>query len=175
MSMERLRKKLAEYEQEHLLRFWEQLTNEDRNELTNDIDELDLSETTLYFKRAMESSLHIGQGTLDDKVRPVDERKIASVKTSTKEELKKYEELGLNEVAEGRVAVLLMAGGQGTRLGVTYPKGVYDVDLPSHKTLFQLQAERILRLQNIAEQRCGKRGEITWYFIKKKNYWIYIR
>lgn len=160
---------MAEYEQGHLLRFWEQLTNEERNELTDDIDELDLSETTLYFNKATESSLHIGQGTLDDKVQPVDEGKIASVKTSTKEELEKYEEIGLNEIAEGCVAVLLMAGGQGTRLGVTYPKGMFDVDLPSHKTLFQLQAERILRLQNIAEQRCGKRGEITWYFIRKKT------
>lgn len=164
--MERQRKELAEYSQEHLLRFWEELTDEDRHDLENDIDELDLQETTLYFKKALESSQRIGQGMLDDKVRPVDEKKIASAKTSTEEELTVYEELGLKEVAEGRVAVLLMSGGQGTRLGVTYPKGMYDVDLPSHKTLFQLQAERILRLQNIAEQRCGKHGEITWYVVK---------
>lgn len=161
--MESLRKKLSEFEQEHLLRHWEELTDEDRNELENDIDKLDLCEITVYFKKAMESSLCIGQNMLDDKIRPIDEKKIASVKTSMEEELKTYQELGLKEVAEGRVAVLLMAGGQGTRLGVSYPKGMYDVDLPSHKTLFQLQAERILRLQNIAEEQCGKRGEITWY------------
>ncbi|KAL6436514.1 hypothetical protein ACFW04_004770 [Cataglyphis niger] len=163
--MEDLKKKLSEYNQEHLLRFWEELTDEDRNQLENDIKELDLQETIAYFKNAVESSQRIGQGTLDDKVRPIDETKIASTKTSTKKELKKYEDLGLTEVAESRVAVLLMAGGQGTRLGVTYPKGMYDVDLPSHKTLFQLQAERILRLQNMAEQHCGKRGEIIWYIL----------
>ncbi|XP_025158904.1 UDP-N-acetylhexosamine pyrophosphorylase [Harpegnathos saltator] len=163
--MERQRKKLAEYNQEHLLRFWEELTDEDRHHLENDIDELNLQEITLYFKKALESSQCIGKGTLDDKVQPIDEKKIASAKTSTKEELRMYEELGLKEVAESRVAVLLMSGGQGTRLGVTYPKGIYDIDLPSHKTLFQLQAERILRLQNIAEQQCGKYGEITWYIL----------
>lgn len=180
-KMERQKKKLAEYDQEHLLRFWEELTDEDRHNLENDIDELDLQEATLYFKKALESSQHIGHGMLDDKVQPID-KKIASAKTSTKEELKIYEALGLKEVAEGRVAVLLMSGGQGTRLGVTYPKGMFDVDLPSHKTLFQLQAERILRLQNIAEQRYGKHGEITWYVVKfwfllnKYNYHIiYLR
>lgn len=165
--MEDLRRKLNEYDQEHLLKFWEELTDEDRNQLENDIEELDLQETTAYFRRAVESSQCIGQSMLDDKVQPIDEAKVASVKTSTKEELKRYEELGLTEVADSRVAVLLMAGGQGTRLGVTYPKGMYDVDLPSRKTLFQLQAERILRLQNMAEQCCGKRGEITWYIIKQ--------
>lgn len=161
--MEHLRKKLAEYGQDHLLKFWDELTDEDRNQLENEIEELDLREVTAVFKKAVESSRHIANNKLDDKVRPIDEEKIASIKTSTKEELKMYEELGLKEVTEGRIAVLLLAGGQGTRLGVTYPKGMFDVDLPSHKTLFQLQAQRILRLQNMAERRYGKRGEITWY------------
>lgn len=160
--MERLRKKLSEYDQEHLLRFWEELLDNDRNQLQKDIDELDLREITEYFKRAVESSQHISQSMLDDKMQPIDKTKIVSAKTSTKEELNVYKECGLKEVAEGHVAVLLLAGGQGTRLGVTYPKGMYDVALPSHKTLFQLQAERILCLQNMAQQQYGKHGEITW-------------
>lgn len=163
--MERLRKKLSEYDQEHLLRFWKELTVEEKYQLENDIDGFDLREITEYFKKAVESSQHIGHNILDDKIQPIDETKIASVKTSTEEELSTYEERGLKEIAEGRVALLLLAGGQGTRLGVIYPKGMYDVALPSHKTLFQLQAERILRLQNIAQQRHGKPGEIVWYIL----------
>lgn len=167
--MESLRTKLAENGQEHLLKFWDELSEKDRSELHQDISKLNLEEVTSYLQKATYASSCMLKNTLDDKVSPIPKGSIGSVKTTSKKQLEEYEKLGLQEIADGRVGVVLLAGGQGTRLGVSYPKGMYDVGLPSGKTLFQLQAERILRLQDIAEKECGKRGEIAWYILTSET------
>ena len=46
---------------------------------------------------------------------------------------------GLDAVAAGEAAALVLAGGQGSRLGFDRPKGEYDLGLPSRKTLFKRQ------------------------------------
>jgi UDP-N-acetylglucosamine/UDP-N-acetylgalactosamine diphosphorylase len=54
--------------------------------------------------------------------------------------------LGERAYRSGAVAVLMVAGGQGTRLGFTGPKGCFTIAPHSHKSIYQLQAEKVLSL-----------------------------
>lgn len=73
----------------------------------------------------------------------------------------KVRPIGLEAIRQGQVAALVLAGGQGTRLGFSGPKGIYNINLPSQKSLFELMAERILKLRQLA----GDGAKLAFYIM----------
>ncbi len=73
------------------------------------------------------------------------------------------QERGEHVIREGKVAALVVAGGQGTRLGFPGPKGAFPIGPLSGKSLFQFFAERILA----ARKRYGI--PIPWYIMTSKD------
>src|SRR4029077_10204849 len=59
----------------------------------------------------------------------------------------KHRERGEAAFREGSVAFLVVAGGQGSRLGFEHPKGMFPIGPVSNKTLFQIHTEKILALR----------------------------
>jgi UDP-N-acetylglucosamine/UDP-N-acetylgalactosamine diphosphorylase len=57
---------------------------------------------------------------------------------------------GYDAVRMGKVAAVIMSGGQGTRLGYAGPKGMYNLGMPSHKTIFQMHIEKIVKINLLA-------------------------
>lgn len=75
-------------------------------------------------------------------------------------------DVGLKAISENEVGVMLMAGGQGTRLGSNDPKGCFNIELPSKKSLFQIQGEKILKIQTIAKAKYpNSTPKIQWYIM----------
>ncbi|GFY72990.1 UDP-N-acetylhexosamine pyrophosphorylase [Trichonephila inaurata madagascariensis] len=166
-DVEDLRKELATLGQDHLLKFWSRLTSEQKSQLVADIQSVDFNDLATAFKETVTNREN--NQKLDLLLEPIPEEIHEGISRCTPKQLQEYQNIGLREIAEGRVAALLLAGGQGTRLGVNYPKGMYDVGLPSRKTLYQLQGERLLKLQELAEKQTGKRGTIPWYIMTSEH------
>lgn len=163
-----LQKKFGDAGQSHVLKFWDDLSPENQAVLLHQLTRLDVNRVNAVYKRALEGEREMEQlASSEHKLEPPPPSSTVSVPSSSQEE-DAYRKVGLDAIAQGKVGVLLMAGGQGTRLGSSDPKGCFDIGLPSHKSLFQLQAERILRLQALAEAHASKpQGSVivTWFIM----------
>ena len=161
MDIEKLRRDLKENDQDHLLQHWNTLSKNEQLNFYKDLKNINFAKVNRSFEKTMNEAKT--NEKKDDKLQPIPPEQVGSaVGTENQNELNSWRDKGLQVISEGKVAVLLLAGGQGTRLGVSYPKGMYDVGLPSHKTLYQLQAERILKVQELAYEQTGKKATVPW-------------
>lgn len=134
-------KELTEkYGQQHLLAFYDELNDADKEALLDQIlgVNFELVEE-LYNNAKREEAEGIKQ---EGEITPIG----CVVKDSMPaEELDRYTQIGLEEMKAGRYAAVTMAGGQGTRLGHSGPKGTFFIDIEPKKSLFEIQAMRLAK------------------------------
>jgi UDP-N-acetylglucosamine/UDP-N-acetylgalactosamine diphosphorylase len=134
---EELRQRLRQHRQEHVLAWWDELGEAERGELLGHLEALDLAELgRLYEQRNVKYPVPSSD-------------KIAAVPVLRRDDPHQAEDRALGEAAlrRGEVAALVVAGGQGSRLGFKMPKGMFPVGPVSGKTLFQIHAEKVLALR----------------------------
>lgn len=186
IKMETIKRDIFSSGQSHLLQHWEKLNNCEQERLLNDLSLFCFTETNDFFENCIDKSHQSAK--ISTQIEPLPEDVVGSSERFSSEDLSEYarigenfvniktntklicHELGYNAIAKNQVALILLAGGQGTRLGVPYPKGMYDVGLPSHKTLYQLQAEKIIKVQENAKRLINVRSAvITWYIMTSEH------
>ena len=157
-----LRDHYTKADQEQVLTFYDELSTAEKAGLYERLSSIDPS----YINEITQIALHPQSAGKeeDTKLEPLPDSATASILDSKAEDIESWYNSGLDFAADGQVAVVLMAGGQGTRLGSSAPKGCFNIGLPSQKSLFEIQAQRIWKVQQLAEKRSGTKDVvIPWY------------
>ena len=151
MIPEKLRMQLAEYGQEHVLRFYDTLSGKQREALTAQLEAIDFPLLNTLYRQAVRL-----EAESEAKIEPISSVVEAQL---SREDRQGYYQRGMALLRRGRYAAVTMAGGQGTRLGHDGPKGTFALELPERVSLFEIQCRRLLA----RSQECGV--TIPWYIM----------
>ena len=165
MNYNEAMEKLKKYGQEHVLKYYAELPDEQRNTLIEQIDRTDFT----VIGQAAETGK---RGT------------IAPIKAMTIPEIdmgrERFERIGMEAVKAGKLGAVLLAGGMGTRLGSDAPKGMYDIGISKPVYIFQRLIENLMKVVEKADNyiqlfvmTSEKNHDATVGFFKEHDYFGY--
>ena len=169
MNFEQAKEKLEKFGQEHVLKYYDELTETEKQDLIQQIDDTDFA--------VLENCKNLGKSEGRGKFEPLAAMQVDEIE-------KRHDEFfntGVETIKAGKVGAVLLAGGMGTRLGSDNPKGMYDIGLTKHVYIFQRIIENLL---DTVKQAGGayihlfimtseKNNDITISFLKEHNYFGY--
>lgn len=130
-----IRIELGRYDQLHLIDFWDSLSGSERKQLLGQLQNIDF---------AMMQRLTTGADYAPDWSQLAAKAEAPpAVRLQDKHASHDAREAGEEALRKGRVAMILAAGGQGTRLGFDHPKGLFPIAPLSSRTLFQMHCDRL--------------------------------
>ena len=147
---------VKEHKQEQVLEFLQELDDKHKEMLIQQVQNIDF-DLLQYCTGLLNSShevAHYVHGTLQ----PTEVVELPRTEVE-KEKYKQAIAAGEALIAAGKAGVVLVAGGQGTRLGFDAPKGMFPVGPVTQRTLFQYHTEKIIA----REKRC--RAAIPFYIM----------
>jgi len=134
-----LRSRLAPYGQQHLLDFWDELDEAARRRLAEQIRGIDFALIRRLYERRDDVADYRKLAELAGP--PPGIRLDDAACRFSPDDARRRGEAALRA---GRVGAILVAGGQGTRLGFEHPKGTFPIGPVSGNSLFQIHVEKIL-------------------------------
>ena len=163
---------IKKYKQEHLLKFYDNLSDDKKEKIINQILSIDFEQINQLYENT-KHEVEFG----NTKIEPLS---YVEKSKMSEDDFNKYNNLGEEIIKAGKLAVVTMAGGQGTRLGHNGPKGTFDLGLDSHKSIFEILCDTLKK----AKEDYGV--YVQWYimtsnennkqtvdFFEKNNYFGY--
>lgn len=166
--METTENTLKRIGQEQILRYWGELNESEKKSLEAQVRGTDWS--------VLENLAHPENLSGKGKIEPISGLRAKEIEARREE----FFALGKEAIKKGKVGAVLLAGGQGTRLGTDAPKGTFDIGITRPLYIFQQQIENLLEVTN----ECGayvplyvmtseKNNDETVAFWKEKDYFGY--
>lgn len=168
MTYSEAKAKLEKYGQEQLLRYYDELSDSEKQALLDQIDSEDMSVVSYYDKR--------GEVAPAGHIEPLAAMELDEIRKRSDE----FRRIGLDAIRAGKVGAVLLAGGMGTRLGSDNPKGMYNIGITKEVYIFQRIIENLLDVVNEAESwihlfimTSEKNNEATVNFLREKKFFGY--
>ena len=172
-KLQKVNEILKKYNQEHLVYFYNELSTEQQALLLNQILSIDFNKIFTLYHNSMKDSV-----IERDCISPL---KHYEKNTFSNYDIHFYSNIGIDFIKSNSVAVVTMAGGQGSRLGYSGPKGTYELEFETEKkSLFQIMCEDIQKINSEYDVT------IPWYimtsnendlqtkkYFEEKNYFGY--
>lgn len=158
---------LEKYGQQHVLHYYEKLSDTQKATLLSSIEKIDFA----AFKTVnLEECKQIGEVT------PIEALSLKELK----KQRARFSQTGIAAIREGRVGVVLLAGGQGTRLGYDGPKGTYNIGVNKPLYIFECQIKSIMSncapaqtLPHLFIMTGAHNDEVTKKFFEEHDYFGY--
>lgn len=135
--MEKIQEQLRKYNQEHLLKYVDELSQCMRKQLFSQLEGIDWS----FLDSLDKNSVQTGD------IQPIDALTLNEIEQKRMD----YQKIGLESIRSGKLCLLLLAGGQGSRLGYDRPKGCFNMGINRELPIFQLLIEHVLDIVKLAD------------------------
>ena len=168
MTLEQVKEKLAKYGQEHLLKYYDELSEEEKQALLTQIAATDMT--------VLEACHHREEIAQKGVITPLAAMQLDEIEAGREE----FTAVGLDAIRAGKVGAVLLAGGMGTRLGSDDPKGMYNVGLTKELYIFECLVNNLMDVVKQADawihlfvMTCDKNHEATVKFLTEHDFFGY--
>lgn len=159
---------LKEHGQEHIYEAYEKLDAARKEKLAAQVEKIDWSMVAM----AGHEELAQQRGKLE----PLSALEVSEIEANKA----KYEQVGIDAIKASKVGAVLLAGGQGTRLGSDGPKGKYNIGITKDVYIFERLIRNLLDVTDKAGcfvplyiMTSDKNNDETIAFFEEKNYFGY--
>lgn len=168
MDLVQAKEKLAKYGQEHVLKYYDELNEQEKDALLAQIDATDMS-----LLEACRNREELGKKGV---ITPLAAMQLPEIE----ENRESFTAAGLEAIKAGKLGAVLLAGGMGTRLGSDNPKGMYNVGLTRELYIFECLVNNLLNVVRQTDtwihlfvMTSDKNHKATVAFLKEHDYFGY--